>query len=95
MMQHPPAAPSPDAERERRNQSQREYRERDNAGTRCALAYVPLDLVEKLVEGGLFSEGKPATNAAEKAAERKRLGIALVEAAWRGVKKCYGITHRG
>ena len=73
----PDAAPTSAAEH------QREYRERDKSGTRCALAYVPLNLVEKLIEGGLLSEGKPTTNAAEKAAERKRLGTALVDAAYR------------
>ena len=77
MMQHP-AALTPTAGRERRNQSQREYRERDKSGTRWASAFVPGDLTEKLIEGGLLPE--------EEATDKKSLGSALVKAAWRGVK---------
>ena len=64
-------------------ESQRDYRTRDRSGARCAVAVVPPDLVIKLIEEGLFVEGEPATSPAEQAAERKRLGAALVKAAHR------------
>ena len=51
---------------------QREYRERDKLATRWASAFVPSDLIEKLIEGGLLPE--------DGATDKKSLGAALVEA---------------
>ncbi len=64
-------------------ESQHDYRERNKSGARCAVAEVSLDLVIELIAEGLLLEGEPATSSAEQAAERKRLGAALVEAARR------------
>ena len=69
----PDAAPTPATERQRRRQ--REYRERDKSGTRWASAFVPGDLAERLIEGGLLLE--------DEATDKKSLGTALVEAARR------------
>ncbi len=69
------AIPSSDAERERRCRSQREYRERDKSGTLWASAFVPSDLAERLIEGGLLPE--------DEATDKKSLGTALVDAARR------------
>ena len=64
-----PDAPSPAAER------QREYRDRDKSGSLWASAFVPHDLAEKLIAGGLLPEGESS--------DKKTLGAALVEAARR------------
>jgi len=72
----PARAPSPAAERQRRHQ--REYRARDKSGTRWASAFVPGDLAEKLIKGGLLPEDKET--------DKKSLGAALVEAARRWSK---------
>ena len=69
----PAAAPGPAAERQRRCQRQREYRARDKSGSLWASAFVPRDLTEKLIEGGLLPESESA--------DKKSLGAALVEAA--------------
>ena len=66
------------AERQRRRQWQREYRERDKLGMFWASAFVPNDLAERLIEGGLLPE--------DKATDKKSLGTALVEAARRWTK---------
>ena len=52
---------------------QRHYRERDKLGTLWASAFVPRDLAEKLIEGGLLPESE--------ASDKKSLGAALVKAA--------------
>ncbi len=70
--------------------SQHDYRVRNISGGRCAAAEVPPDLVIKLIEEGLFVVGEPAVSPAEQAAERKRLGAALVEAARRWSKSVMG-----
>ncbi len=72
----PGTAPSPDAVRQQR--CQREYRERDKAGTLWASAFVPSDLAAKLIEGGLLPE--------DESTDKKNLGTALVEAARRWAK---------
>ncbi len=74
------AAPIPDAERQRR--AQREYRERDKSGSLWASAFVPRDLTEKLIEGGLLPESESS--------DKKSLGAALVEAARRWSKNVIG-----
>ena len=65
----------PDKERQRRCQWQREYRARDTSGLLWASAFVPRDLAEKLIEGGLLPESE--------ATDKTRLGAALVAAARR------------
>ncbi len=65
---------------------QREYRERDKSATCWASAFVPSDLVDKLIEGGLLLE--------EGATDKKSLGAALVEATRLLLAKRYGITHQ-
>ncbi len=72
----PDAVPSPDAVRQQRYQ--REYRERDKSGTLWASAFVPSDLAERLIEGGLLPE--------DESTDKKSLGTALVEAARRWAK---------
>ncbi len=52
---------------------QREYRARDKSGSLWASAFVPRDLAERLIEGGLLPEGESP--------DKKSLGAALVEAA--------------
>ncbi len=54
---------------------QREYRQHASAGTLWASAFVPRDLAEKLIEGGLLPESE--------ASDKKSLGAALVKAARR------------
>ena len=71
----PDAAPMPDDERQRRCQRQREYRARDKSGSLWATSFVPRDLAEKLIEGGLLPEGESL--------DKKSLGAALVAAARR------------
>ncbi len=65
--------PTPAAERQRR--CQRQYRARDKSGSLWASAFVPRDLAERLIEGGLLPEGESP--------DKKSLGAALVEAARR------------
>ncbi len=72
----PDAVPTPAAVRQQR--CQREYRERDKAGTLWASAFVPSDLAERLIEGGLLPE--------DESTDKKSLGTALVEAARRWAK---------
>ena len=67
----PDTAPTPPAERQRR--AQREYRERDKSGSLWASAFVPRDLAERLIAGGLLPESESS--------DKKSLGAALVEAA--------------
>ncbi len=79
--------PSPAAERQRRHREhrrrwQREYRARDKSGSLWASAFVPRDLAEKLVEGGLLPE--------DDATDKKSLGAALVEAALHWSKSVTG-----
>ena len=62
--------PTPAAERQR--QWQREYRARDKSGLLWASAFVPGDLAEMLITGGLLSESE--------ATDKKSLGAALVNA---------------
>ncbi len=69
-------------ERQRQCQRQREYRKRDRAGEMWASAFVPCDLVEKLIEGGLLPESESA--------DKKSLGAALVEAASHWSKSVMG-----
>ncbi len=57
---------------------QREYRARDKSGLLWASAFVPRDLAERLIEGGLLPEGESS--------DKKSLGAALVEAARRWAK---------
>ena len=61
---------------------QRRYRERLRSGQLRASTFVPLDLVEKLVEAGLLSEPT--------ASDKKSLGAALVAATRRWSK---GVTR--
>ncbi len=72
--------PIPDKERQR--QLQREYRVRDKSGMRWASAFVPGDLTEKLIEGGLLPE--------DEATDKKSLGAALVVAALHWSKNVMG-----
>ena len=65
---------------------QREYRERGKLATRWASAFVPSDLIEKLIEGGLLPENG--------ATDKKSLGAALVEATRRLLERRYGIAMR-
>ena len=65
---------------------QREYRERDKLATRWASAFVPSDLIENLIEGGLLLENS--------ATDKKNLGAALVEATRLLFAKRYGVTHQ-
>ena len=58
-------APTPAAER------QREYRQRDKSATRWASAFVPSDLIENLIEGGLLPE--------DGSTDKKNLGASLQE----------------
>ncbi len=74
----PGHVPIPNDDRQRRCQWQREYRERDKSGTYWASAFVPSDLAEKLIERGLLPE--------DEVTDKKSLGAALVEAAWRWSK---------
>ena len=67
------AAPTPAAERQRR--CQRQYRARDKSGSLWASTFVPRDLAERLIEGGLLPESESS--------DKKSLGAALVEAARR------------
>ena len=67
MTLHPARFPNPAAER------QREYRARDKSGSLWASAFVPRDLAEKLIAGGLLPESESS--------DKKCLGVALVEAA--------------
>lgn len=76
----PDAAPVPAAERQR--QWQREYRARDKSGSLWASAFVPRDLAERLIEGGLLPE--------DEATDKKSLGAALVEAALQWSKNVMG-----
>ncbi len=62
----------------RQRQYQRSYRERQQSGQLWASAFVPRDLAEKLIEGGLLPESDSS--------DKKSLGAALVEAAWRWSK---------
>ncbi len=62
-----PSETTPAAER------QREYRARDKSGSLWASAFVPRDLAEKLIAGGLIPESESS--------DKKSLGVALVEAA--------------
>ncbi len=62
-----PSETTPSAER------QREYRARDKSGSLWASAFVPRDLAEKLITGGLLPESESS--------DKKSLGVALVEAA--------------
>ena len=62
-----PSETTPSAER------QREYRARDKSGSLWASAFVPRDLAEKLISGGLLPESESS--------DKKSLGVALVEAA--------------
>ena len=62
-----PSETTPAAER------QREYRARDKSGSLWASAFVPRDLAEKLITGGLLPESESSN--------KKSLGVALVEAA--------------
>ena len=71
----PDAVPTPARERQRRCQWQRDYRARATSGSLWASAFVPRDLAEKLIEGGLIPESKSS--------DKKSLGAALVEAARR------------
>ncbi len=51
------------------------YRARDKSGSLWASAFVPRDLAERLIEGGLLPESESS--------DKKSLGAALVEAARR------------
>ena len=64
-----PDAPTPAAERQRR------YRARQRSGQLWASGFVPRDLAEKLIEGGLLPEGESS--------DKRSLGAALVAAARR------------
>jgi len=72
----------PDDERQRQCQRQRDYRKRDRAGEMWASAFVPHDLAEKLIQGGLLLE--------DESADKKSLGVALVAAARRWSKGVMG-----
>ncbi len=61
---------------------QREYRERDKSGSLWASAFVPRDLAERLIEGGLLPESESS--------DKKSLGAALVEAARHWSKSVMG-----
>ncbi len=61
---------------------QREYRAHDKSGSLWASAFVPRDLAEKLVEGGLLPESESS--------DKKSLGAALVEAARHWSKNVMG-----
>ena len=76
----PDAAPTPTAGRQR--QLQREYRARDKSGSLWASAFVPRDLAEKLIAGGLLPE--------DESTDKKSLGAALVEAALHWSKSVTG-----
>ncbi len=76
----PESSPIPAAERQR--EYQRAYRDRQQVGQLWASAFVPLHLVERLVEAGLISE--------REAADKKSLGAALVEVARRWSKSVMG-----
>ncbi len=78
----PDAVPTPDDDRQRRCQWQREYRARDKSGSLWASAFVPRDLAEKLIEGGLLPESESA--------DKKSLGAALVAAARHWAKGVMG-----
>jgi len=56
-------------------ESHREYRARDKSGSLWASAFVPRDLAERLIAGGLIPESESS--------DKKSLGVALVEAARR------------
>ena len=66
----------------RQRQYQRSYRERQQSGQLWASAFVPLDLVERLVEAGLILENDSS--------DKKSLGAALVEATRRWSKNVMG-----
>lgn len=66
----------------RQRQYQRSYRERQQSGQLWASAFVPPDLAEKLIAGGLLPESETS--------DKKSLGAALVEAARRWSKSVMG-----
>ena len=81
------SALGPEDKRQRRCQRQREYRARDKTGSRWASAFVPHDLVEKLIDAGLISEPE--------ATDKRNLGAALVAAArrWSISVTAYATAH--
>ena len=72
----------PDAALTRSAERQREYRARDKSGSLWASAFVPRDLAEKLIAGGLLPE--------DESTDKKSLGAALVEAALHWSKSVTG-----